>query len=57
MVTENITLSEHKFVILYIDETTKLVYQVHVHTPEDLVNENIYFYATGIAREEAIKLF
>jgi hypothetical protein len=57
MVTENITLSEHKFVILYIDETTKLVYQVHVHTPKDLVNENIYFYATGIAREEAIKLF
>jgi hypothetical protein len=57
MVTENITISEHKFVILYIDETTKLVYQVNVHTPEDLVNESIYFYATGIAREEAIKLF
>jgi len=43
MVTEKITLSEHKFVILYIDETTKMVYQVNVHTPEDLVNESIYF--------------
>jgi len=57
MVTEKITLSEHKFVILYIDETTKLVYQVNVHTPNDLVKESTYFYATGIAREEAIKLF
>ena len=57
MVTEKITLSEHKFVILYIDETTKLVYQVNVHTPNDLVNDSTYFYATGIAREEAIKLF
>lgn len=57
MVTEKITLSEHKFVILYIDETTKLVYQVNVHTPNDLVTESTYFYATGIAREEAIKLF
>ena len=57
MVTEKITLSEHKFVILYIEETTQLVYQVNVHTPKDLVNESIYFYATGIAREEAIKLF
>jgi hypothetical protein len=57
MVTEKITLSEHKFVILYIDETTQLVYQVNVHTPNDLVNKSTYFYATGIAREEAIKLF
>jgi len=57
MVTEKITLSEHKFVILYIEETTQLVYQVNVHTPNDLVNESTYFYATGIAREEAIKLF
>jgi len=57
MVTEKITLSEHKFVILYIDETTKRVYQVNVHTPNNLVTENTYFYATGIAREEAIKLF
>jgi len=56
MVTEKITLSKHKLVILYIDETTKLVYQVNVHTPNDLVTESTYFYATGIAREEAIKL-
>ena len=57
MLTENITLSERKFVILYIYETTKLVYQVNVYTPNDLVKESTYFYATGIAREEAIKLF
>ena len=49
MLTENITLSERKFVILYIYETTKLVYQVNVYTPNDLVKESTYFYATGIA--------
>jgi hypothetical protein len=47
MVTENITLSEHKFVILYIDETTKLVYQVNVHTPNDLVNGKYIFLCNG----------
>ncbi len=57
MVTEKVTVSEHKFVILHLDETTKLVYRVHVHTPNDLVKESTHHYPMGITREEAIKLF
>jgi hypothetical protein len=57
MVTEKITLSEHKFVILHIHETTKLVHEVNVHTPNDLVKESTHHYPMGITRQEAIKLF
>lgn len=57
MVTEKITLSEHKFVILYIHETTKLVHRFEVHTPNDLEKQSTHHYPMGITREEAIKLF
>jgi hypothetical protein len=54
---ERIDFNEDKFVVLYLDDRTQLVYEINIHTPNNREKLMTYKRPMGITREEARQLF